>query len=335
MSDEKSGISIEGCRTLLTPVKEKKLERVRLGIDMGGTRIKMALVRKNGDLLKEENLEARAELSLEQRLDELGEDIRRLLTTKYQLTGIGIAFPGIVDHTSGRILSKYVKYPDANKVNLKVWAEENWGVPLVLENDARAALIGEWQYGAGEGCDNLLMLTLGTGMGSAVLINGKLLRGRNFLAGNLGGHMSIDFEGELCNCGNKGCVETVGSTWALPGNFKKITNHENSSLAGEEALSFKLVFTEAAKGDRVARELKQRSLEAWSTGIINLLHAYDPEKVIIGGGIMQSGDEIIPIIEQRVKERSWLPDSGVPIVAALQTKYAGILGVCYMLNGKK
>jgi len=81
--------------------------------------------------------------------------------------------------------------------------------------------------------------------------------------------------------------------------------------------------------------LKERSLEAWSAGIINLLHAYDPGKVILGGGIMKSKDEIIPYIEQRVKERSWLPENGVPIVAANQTKFAGILGICYLLNQNK
>ena len=176
------------------------------------------------------------------------------------------------------------------------------------------------------------MVTLGTGMGSAVLLEGRLLRGKNFLAGNLGGHMSIDFEGDLCNCGNKGCVETAGSTWALGANLKKVPGYQDSSLVKEEPLSFKSVFEAAAQGDRVAEELKLRSLEAWSAAIINLLHAYDPEKVIVGGGILESKDEILPFLDKRVKERSWLPETGVPILAAKQTRHAGILGVCYLLN---
>ena len=128
------------------------------------------------------------------------------------------------------------------KLDLNLWAKTNWNVPVVIENDARAALIGEWQYGAGKGSDNILMVTLGTGMGSAVLIEGKLLRGRNFLAGNLGGHMSIDFEGDECNCGNIGCVETAGSTWALSKNLKKIENYKSSQLYNLSSFGFKDVF---------------------------------------------------------------------------------------------
>lgn len=305
---------------------------INLGIDMGGTRIKMALVQENGELVRVETLAARADLTMEQRLEELVADIDLLLGNEYRLSGIGISFPGIVDFPNRRILSKYVKYPGAHDTDLEAWAQRHWQVPLLIENDARAALVGEWQYGAGQDSDNLLMVTLGTGMGSAVLVDGQLLRGRNHLAGNLGGHMSIDFEGDLCNCGNRGCVETAGSTWALRKNLEKIAGYQSSKLAMEDNLNFMSVFESAALGDPVAKELKERSLEAWSAGIINLLHAYDPEKVIIGGGIMQSKDEIIPYIDQRVKERSWLPEEGVTILAANQTKFAGILGICYLLD---
>src|SRR5699024_3396254 len=120
--------------------------------------------------------------------------IKGLLEDDFLLGGIGISFPGIVDHINKKIISRYVKYRDAHKVDLRRWLEKNdWNdVPLVLENDARSALIGEWQYGAGKGWNNTLMVTLGTGMGSAVLINGELFRGANFLGGSLGGHMTID-----------------------------------------------------------------------------------------------------------------------------------------------
>src|SRR5690606_38035665 len=147
---------------------------------MGGTRIKMALVQEDGELVRVETLDARADLNMEQRLEELVEDIDLLLGNEYQLAGIGISFPGIVDFPNRRIISKYVKYPEAHNTDLQAWAQRHWQVPLVVENDARAALVGEWQYGAGQDTDNLLMVTLGTGMGSAVLIDGQLLRGRNY-----------------------------------------------------------------------------------------------------------------------------------------------------------
>lgn len=299
---------------------------------MGGTRIKMALLNQHGEILRTSILDAKAEMSMEHRLEELVADINQLLGSDHALKGIGIAFPGIIDFKNKQILSKYVKYPDAHNADIRGWAEKHWQIPLILENDARAALVGEWQHGAGKGYDNLLMVTLGTGMGSAVLLEGQLLRGRNYLAGNLGGHMSIDFEGDLCNCGNKGCVETAGSTWALQRNLEKIPGHQHSSLFQSKALSFKSVFTAAAQGDATAEALKLKSLEAWSAAIINLLHAYDPDKLILGGGIMESKAEIIPFIEKRIKERSWLPKTGIEIAAAAQTKYAGLQGMCHLFR---
>lgn len=308
------------------------MKKVFLGIDMGGTQIKLGLVEEGGELVDAEMLPAKSDMSLETRLIELEKDIDRKINSDYKLQGIAIAFPGIVDTDNNKIVSKYVKYADAHKFDLNLWVKNKWNVPLVIENDARAALIGEWQYGAGRGSDNILMVTLGTGMGSAVLIEGRLLRGRNFLAGNLGGHMSIDFEGDQCSCGNIGCVETAGSTWALSRNLKKIENHKSSQLFGLSTFGFKDVFESASAGDEISVELKVRSLEAWSSGIINLLHAYDPELLIIGGGIMKSKDEIIPFIEKRINQRSWLPENTVEIRTANQTKYAGILGACYLLK---
>jgi len=307
------------------------LIRVKLGLDMGGTSIKMALVQDDGLLLKMQSLNSLAGLHMEERLEKMVDEINVMLGSDYELQGIGIAFPGIVDFQNRKILSRYVKYPNAHNTDLRGWAFDNWKVPLIIENDARAALIGEWQYGAGIGTKDLVMVTLGTGVGTAVLLNGQLLRGRNYLAGNLGGHMSIDFEGDQCNCGNVGCVETAGSTWALNQNLLKVKDPGNSNLKDNKELNFKDVFEAAATRDRAAMDLKQRSLEAWAATVINLIHAYDPEKVIIGGGVMESKDEIIPFIEQRVKERSWLPTQ-IPIQAAQQTKNAGILGVCRLLT---
>ncbi|UJH90628.1 ROK family protein [Antarcticibacterium sp. 1MA-6-2] len=315
------------------------MKEVFLVMDMGGTQIKIALIHGNGKIIQVKSLNSRAEMTMENRLEALVPDINELISTDYNLKGIGIAFPGIIDFDKGQILSKYVKYPQAHITDIPGWAKKHWDVPLLIENDARAALVGEWQHGSGKNCDNLVMVTLGTGMGSAVLINAELLRGKNYLAGNLGGHMSIDFEGDFCNCGNKGCVETAGSTWALKRNLEKIPNYKSSSLAQGETLNFLEVFTKASQGDEVAEKLKLKSLEAWAAAIINLLHAFDPEKLILGGGVMQSKEEIIPFLEKRVGERSWLSEAGVEIVAAEQSKYAGLLWVVllaretYSLNG--
>lgn len=144
--------------------------------------------------------------------------------------------------------------------------------------------------------------------------------------------MSIDYQGKPCNCGSIGCVETVGSTWAIPGHLKEFGNVKGAEGKSFEA-SFKNIFSAAQAGDPVAIKVRDRSLEGWAAGIINFILAFDPEKVIIGGGIMQSSEQIIPFIEKKVAAHSWL-SGDISIVSAEQTKHAGVLGICYLLNNK-
>jgi glucokinase len=220
--------------------------KVGVGIDMGGTSIKIGLV-KEGKLLAGTKIQASAHITLSQRLSEIADKIDSFLSDhSCTPTGIGIAYPGIVNSEEKKILSRYVKYPDAQTIDLSLWAQERWGIPLALENDARAALLGEWQYGAGRHCDNLVLITLGTGVGSAVLINGKMLRGKNHLAGNLGGHISINLHGDECNCGNIGCVESEASTWALQKIASRSPKFDESALKLEEEVNFNSLSKELA-----------------------------------------------------------------------------------------
>lgn len=305
---------------------------VCIGIDMGGTMIKIGVVNE-GKLIAIKKFDASSHLSLKERLHEIEIEVDKLLVeNNCTAMGIGLAFPGIVDSDKMKILSKYVKYSDASALDLKQWAREKWNVPLALENDARAALIGEWQYGAGRGANNLVLITLGTGVGSAVLIEGKLLKGRNYLAGNLGGHMTINMNGSLCNCGNVGCLETEASSWALNEKVKATPGFNQSRLANEAEINFYTLFDIARQGDQMAVNIRNQCLQAWSLGIINLIHAYDPDRLIVGGGIMKSKDEIIPVIEKMIDQHAWSPTGSIKIVAADQVEFAGILGVSYLMN---
>lgn len=306
------------------------MEAVRVGIDMGGTQIKIGLV-KDGHLLDSRKIEASSHLTLENRLLKIEEEIKQLIY-EYQVSirGIGIAFPGIINNKENKILSRYVKYPNAHTINLDAYVRDKWKVPFALENDARAALIGEWQFGAGKNCDNLVLVTIGTGIGSAAMVDGKLLRGPHHLAGNLGGHMTLNLDGHICNCGNIGCLEAEASTWALKENKHK-PEFINSSLSSGE-INFHEIFKKAADGDDLAIIIRDRSLKAWSLGIINLIHAYDPERVVIGGGVMNSGEIILPYVREMVQKHSWIMDGEINITAAEHMEYAGILGVSYLLK---
>jgi len=303
-----------------------------VGVDMGGTKIKLGLIH-DGNVIAQTSLAASSHINLVTRLAEIGDKVDELLAeNNAEPVGIGIAFPGIIDNIRFKVLSKYVKYPDAQRVDFSQWAGERWNIPVALENDAKAALIGEWQFGSGRGSNNLVLITLGTGVGSAVMIDGKVLSGRNFIAGNLGGHMTINMHGGTCNCGNIGCLETEGSTWALADEVKKAPQLFSSSLSGEVDIDFKKLFKHAGEGDPLAVQVRDKCLKAWSLGIINLIHAFDPEKIVIGGGIMESRHILLPNIQHMITTHSWVKDNPPELLAAMHPQMAGILGMYHLLT---
>lgn len=309
--------------------------KVTIGVDMGGTKIKLGLVHE-GKVIAQASLAASSHIDLVTRLGEIADKVDQMLAENVaEPVGIGIAFPGIIDNIRLKVLSKYVKYPDAQQVDFSQWAAERWNIPVAVENDAKAALIGEWQFGSGRGANDLVLITLGTGVGSAVMINGKVLSGRNFIAGNLGGHMTINVNGEICNCGNIGCLETEASTWALSGEVMSHLQFNDSSMSGESDIDFKSLFKHAAAGDLLAIQIREKCLKAWSLGIINLIHAFDPEKVVIGGGIMQSQHILLPHLRHTIAAHSWVKDNPPELVAATHPQVAALLGMYYVLTENK
>lgn len=305
-----------------------------IALDLGGTRIKFGLV-ENGQLLASTSETVSSE-SFAAVLPVIEATVAQLMSeaSVKKIDGIGMAFPTIVDSDQMRLLYKYVKYNDANNLDLIGWAKAKWNASLVMENDARAALVGEWQYGVGRGTDNLVMVTIGTGIGSAAMVNGRLLKGSHYLAGNLGGHQNIRFDGVRCNCGNVGCLESESSSWALPEMVKRQPGFAESPFSEGEKPDFEAVFRLAAKGEPFAQAVQHRSLEAWAAGILNLVYAYDPERVVIGGGVMHSADVILPFIQSKLNQAAWLPENAVELVAALQPDWAGVMGMGYLANSK-
>ena len=302
-----------------------------IALDLGGTRIKFGLA-DQGQLLASKTLEVPSSESFAAVLPIIEQQIEQLMqeTGRVSLDGIGMAFPTIVDSDRMQLLYKYVKYNDANDLNLRAWAQEKWAAPLVMENDARAALLGEWKYGAGMGTDHLVMITIGTGVGSAALIQGTLIKGSHYLAGNLGGHQNIRFDGVRCNCGNTGCLESEASSWALPAIMRRYPGYAESAFAQGENEDFEAVFRLAASKDPFAISIRDHCLEVWAAGILNLIFAYDPERVVIGGGVMHSADVILPFLQHKIDQAAWLPENAVQLVAAQQPDWAGVLGMTYL-----
>jgi len=310
------------------------MKKYSIGIDLGGTRIKIGLVTK-GVVLSKRILQANATGGLQSNLDNLKIGINELLNESglqaTSLNGIGLAFPGIVDPGHKKVLSTNDKYNDAVKIDMESWIKDLWKLPFFLDNDARMAAVGEWKFGAGQHTENLVTMTIGTGIGTAAIIEGKLLRGKHFQAGCLGGHFSIQYNGRLCNCGNIGCAEAYGSSWSLKERLRA-SNTAESIPSTPGVHDFATLFDAARNNDPIAREIQREYLDVWAATVINLIHAYDPDTVVLGGGVMNSPEDVIPYITNKVKNHAWCPWGDVQIKPSRLLSDAGILGVVYCLE---
>jgi glucokinase len=276
-----------------------------LACDLGGTRIKLGLVH-NGRVLAQSVIPAESEKGLAARLPALSAAFLDLLKSQELrsecCTGVGVSFPSIVDNDKGRVLAEFGKYRDAMSVDLPAWAMREFGLPLAIENDARMALIGEWRHGAGRECDNLVMMTLGTGIGTAALLEGRIVRGVHGQAAILGGHTTIRYGGRRCNCGNIGCAEAEASTATLAQLTRDRADFAESTLAREATVDFSAVFRHAASGDPCAAAIRDHSHCVWSSLAVNLIQLFDPEMLIVGGGIMGSGDAILNYMRNYIEK---------------------------------
>jgi len=291
-----------------------------LACDLGGTFMKMGVV-GGGQVLARAALPVDAQVGLGPVLPSIKGVWMELLAGLglgvEDCVGVSVASPSLIDVGAGRILTDYGKYPDAPGLDLREWSAKEFGLPLAVDNDARMALIGEWRYGAGRGSDDVVMLTLGTGLGTAAVIRGQVLRGRHGQAGILGGHTSVRYGGRACSsCGSVGCAEAEASSTCLAELASGHSGFAASLLAREPRLDFAAVFRHAAAGDGIAIRLRDHSLLVWATLAVNLVHSYDPEILVLGGGIMGSGEVILPYMSDYLAAHAHTPWGRVRVVAS-------------------
>jgi glucokinase len=309
-----------------------------LAVDFGGTIIKFGLVR-GGAILATRSIPAEAHLGLRKRFPAIAavfaELCREQNLSVAQCGGVGLAFPSIVDCRAGRVISAVKdKFEDAPDVDLHAWGRQEFSLPVRLDNDAHAALLGEWRHGAGQGADNLVMLSFGTGIGCSVIMEGRPVRGRHFQTGLLGAHVVVQpgSRHECFHAGGRGCAEAETGSWALPAVAREQAGFADSALAREKVVSYEAVFRCAAQGDAVAVRVRDRSLELWSATIISLVHLFDPERVILGGGVSRSADVIVPWVQRAVDGRAWVPWGKVAVVRAQYLEEAALLGAAVMFE---
>jgi glucokinase len=237
----------------------------------------------------------------------------------------------LIHPQSGRILSSPVgKFDDARALDLDEWARQRFSLPITISNDANAALAGEWHFGAARGCRSVVMVTLGTGIGTSVVIDGVPLRGEHGQAGNLGGHFVQSLAPRPCPCGNAGCVESEASGWAVEQLARQDDRYAHSALASELRTDLAAIFRWAAGGDELALQLREHCIGVWAGLAVTLIHAYDPERLVFGGGVMQSSDQIIPAIAEHVQRHAWTPWGNVQVMAATLGNDAALLGVGHL-----
>ena len=299
-----------------------------LAVDVGGSHAACALV-SGTHILACKTIPARGTETFEVVVSSLTGAMQQLLASCPKsdcCRGIGFSFCGLVDSRRGQILSSNDKYSDAGGFDLTGWAKSEFNLPLRLENDARTALLGEWYAGAGRGWNDIVMLILGTGVGGAAMIDGKLLRGKHFQAGCLGGHLGVNHKGRICACGNIGCVEAEASSWSLPAICAAHPLFERSPLAALPGISFEHLFQIAAEGDACALAIRNACIEVWAAGAVSMVHAYDPEVLILGGGVMNSAEEILPAMSEYIHRHAWTPWGKVMVRAATLMDRASLIG---------
>lgn len=308
--------------------------RHAIAIDLGGTHASLGLVREDV-LLAAREIPVEAADGLGLLLPRLRESAVALLREQAlqptDCMGVALSLPSLVDFQAGRIASANNKYPDATEIDLRQWSREAFGLPLVIENDARAALLGEATAGAVRGYRDAMMLTLGTGVGCAVLVGGRPFRTTQPQGGNLGGHIPVRLDGRKCVCGAFGCMESEASGWALPLVAREMPGFAQSALAREPKLNFATVFALSDAGDAVAMDLVKHCLHVWSVGIVGLVHAYGPAMVVLGGGVAARA-ELAPAIAQYVKSHAWTPGGPVEIVAAQLGNHAALYAAVPLLE---
>lgn len=309
-----------------------------IGIDLGGSTIKVGIL-SPGRLLAHSSVPALAQQGLEAQLPVLTTVIERLLgelkIKSDELLGVGLAFAGLVDSQNNRVLSTNKKYDDAPALDLTSWAQHTWGIPLLAMNDARMALLGEWHSGAGQGYSDLVLVTLGTGIGTAVILDNQLLVGKHFQAGNLGGHFVVQHRGHTCTCRNLGCAEAEASTWALPRLVQDWPEFPDSPLRLHPVPDFKTLFALVETGDSLALKIFEHCISVWSATLISLIHAYDPEVILLSGGLLRSADLIIPRLEHEIFRRAWTPWGQVKLRLARHTEVAALYGADYLIRSKE
>lgn len=315
----------------------------RIGIDVGGTNVKIALVDDNGKIIYSNSVPTYAKMGYEYTVNNIKQAIKDLMketnTTPSDIEGIGFDFPGQVDCKTG-VVKLAPNIPGWVNVPIAQMIEDEFHIPTRIDNDVRCAALGELKFGAGRGCENFICITVGTGIGSGIVINGKVVRGATNAAGELG-HIKLQMNGgPICGCGDTGCLEAFASGPAIVAmaqeyikGGKSTKFREMAAVEGGEITPY-MVAKAAEEGDPVAKRIFEIVGEYIGIGLTSVINLLNPERVIIGGGVAESGELLLGPIKKTIKERAMVvAGNAVEIVPAQLGNSAGVIGASMLIEG--
>ncbi len=304
-----------------------------IGIDIGGTTVKMALFTDAGEMLDKWEIVTRTENEGITILADIAQSVEEKLQenqiSKDTIIGYGIGVPapvsdeGIVNGSA----NLGWKYKEVKKE-----AQERLGVPVIVGNDANVAALGEMWKGGGMGYQNLIMVTLGTGVGGGLIYKEHIINGSNGAGGEIG-HLCVNYQEEdTCGCGNKGCLEQYSSATGIVRIAKKRLEQDDlPTVLREQEVTAKAVFDAVKDGDQVATDISEEFGSYLGHALANIAVVVDPQVVVVGGGVSKAGTIITDIIEKHFKERCFFSNANVKFVLATLGNDAGVYGAAKMV----
>lgn len=312
---------------------------VRVGVDLGGTNIVAGVVDEKNNIIGKSSIKTNMPREANLIFDDIAAVVKNALNQAElsidDVISVGVGTPGSVNKDEGTI--EFANNLDFNNVPAKSMLESRIDKTVYLDNDANCAALGEAIAGAGNGVKNFVAITLGTGVGTGIIVDGKLVVGLNYAAGEMG-HMVIMFNGEQCSCGRRGCWEKYASATALVAQTKDAMRNNQDSLMWElvnnniDQVSGRTSFDAMKKGDIAAKKVVNSYISYVACGIINIINALQPDKICVGGGIGHEGEFLLEPLRQYVeRERySLYAKKQTKLCSAVLGNNAGIIGAALL-----
>lgn len=319
------------------------MSEILIGIDLGGTNIKLGCFDSDIKLISKTSTPTRADMGPEAVVDKMAETIEKLLADRAlglrDIAAVGIGTPGPAKYREGVIINA-TNIPEFKNVPIRRMISDRLDAPAILENDANVACWGEYVRGAGKNVDDMVFFTLGTGIGGGIISNGELVHGFEDNAAELG-HIIIYPDGRLCNCGQRGCVEAYASADSTAKRAAEAVRTGTKStlkkvLDKNGEITSKDVYEHLAAGDELAKQITDQTAKALAIICVNMMHITEPERIVFAGGMIAAGDVLLNRIKDFFREHIWsLKAETVQIAFATLGEDAGIIGAAALARHVK